>query len=371
MGRDGSPHSNVPQSGSSPRNRSPLTLAVAAVGAGWVTCTRHLPALTNEPRVRVLGIVDKHADRARAAATRFGLPHWSTTLDDPWLQGVECLTIGTPPPEHARFIEIAVGRGWHCLCEKPFALPASTGRELAQAAASASLVLGVVHNFQFSRSGRRLFALVESGRLGSIESVHAFQLSNPRRRLPSWYQSLPGGLFLDEAPHLLYLLRRVLGSLEVRTVDARVDGSEVRNLTATFEHESTWATLSMGFTAAVSEWQFIVVGDRGVAALDVFRDILVTLPNDGAHRAREILRSSSRMVGGHAAGVAASGARMVARRLQYGNDEVVRRFVDAVEGRPERLRWMSAEDGVAVVACMQHLLERVGVDLTPPPSSSP
>jgi scyllo-inositol 2-dehydrogenase (NADP+) len=310
----------------------------------------------------VLGIVDTHHDRAELAAQAFGLPHWGTSLEDGWLDGVDCVTIGTPPPAHAGLIRAALDRGWHCLCEKPLALPAAKAAGLVQGARDAGLVLAVVHNFQFSRSGQRLFDAVESGRLGAVEAVYGFQLSNPKRRLPEWYQGLPGGLFLDEAPHLLYLIRRVLGRLEPRAVDTRLNGSEIRDLSATFQHETIWASLSMGFGASVSEWQFVVVGSDGVAALDVFRDILVVLPNDGSHRAREILRSSARMVGGHVAGVASSGMRIVGHRLLYGNDEIVARFVDAVEGRPERLRWMSGEDGHAVVACMEDILVRAGVD---------
>jgi scyllo-inositol 2-dehydrogenase (NADP+) len=343
-----------------------MTLGVACVGGGWVTRERHLPALKGDGRLRLLGVVDSHPERAEAAARAFELPHWGTSLDESWLEEVDCLTVGTPPPAHAEFIRAAVERGWHCLCEKPFAFPAAEAAELARIARDARLVLAVVHNFQFSRSGQRLFDLVESGRLGAVDAVYGFQLSNPKRRLPHWYQNLPGGLFLDEAPHLLYLIRRLLGRLEPRSVDARLDGQEIRDLSATFEHESIWASLSMSFGASVSEWQFVVVGASGVAALDVFRDILVVLPDDGSHRAREILRSSARMVAGHVAGVASSGARVVGRRLQYGNDEVVRRFVDAIEGRPERLRWMTGEDGYAVVACLEELLGRAGVDTAMP-----
>jgi hypothetical protein len=102
--------------------------------------------------------------------------------------------------------------------------------------------------------------------------------------------------------------------------------------------------------------------------LDVFRDILVVLPNDGSHRAREILRSSGRMVAGHLSGVVSSGVRLVGNRLRYGNDEVVRRFVDAVEGHPERLRWMSGEDGHAVVVSIEEILMRAGIDPVPQPA---
>jgi scyllo-inositol 2-dehydrogenase (NADP+) len=339
-----------------------MTLAVACVGAGWATRERHLPALKGDSRLRLLGVVDNHPERAETAAGAFGLPHWGTSLDESWLDDVDCLTIGTPPAAHAEFIRAALERGWHCLCEKPLAFPAAEAAELVRIAREAGLVLAVVHNFQFSRSGQRLFELVESGRLGAVEAVYGFQFSNPKRRLPHWYPNLPGGLFLDEAPHLLYLIRRVLGRLEPRAVDARLDGRQIRDLSATFEHESIWASLSMSFGASVSEWQFIVVGTRGVAALDVFRDILVVVPNDGSHRAREILRSSAYMVAAHVAGIASSGARVVGRRLLYGNDEVVRRFVDAVEGRPERLRWIAGQDGQAVVACMEDILVRAGID---------
>jgi len=335
-------------------------MKVVCVGAGWVTRTRHVPALAADPRVEILGIVDPSAGRAAEAAAAAGLRHSGTSLDESWVAAADAVTIGTPPLAHAPLLDAALERGLHCLCEKPLALPSDAAAASVERARGAGLVLGVVHNFQYSRSGRRLFELVETGALGRIEAVHGFQLSNPRRRLPEWHHELRGGLFTDESPHLLYLLRRVLGELRPRTVDARLDGHEVEHLVATFEHPEIWATLSMGFRSSISEWQLLVVGDRSVAALDVFRDVLVVLPNDGAHRGREILRTSGALIGRHVAGVVGSGVRLVTRRLAYGNDVVVSRFVDAVEGRPERLAHLRGEDGLAVVRCLEELLDRAG-----------
>ena len=346
-----------------------IPMKVVCSGAGWVTRNRHLPALRSDSRVRVIGVIDRNPDRAEAVAREFGLPHFGGSLDEPWTDEATCLTVGTPPLAHAPLVGVALERGWHCLCEKPFALPSGLAAQLVDQARRSGLVLGVVHNFQFSRSGRRLFELLESGQLGEIEAAYAFQLSNPKRRLPSWYKDLPGGLFLDESPHLLYLMRRVLGRLEPRSVDARLAGGEIRDLGVIFEHESIWASLSMSFNASVSEWQFLVVGSKGVAALDLFRDLLVVAPNDGQHRARDILRTSTAMVGGHLAGVASSGTHLLRRRLLYGNDEVVHRFVYATDGAVHRLRWMSAEDGQAVVECIEDVLRRAGIDPTVPAAS--
>ncbi len=340
-----------------------MTIPIVCAGAGWATGERHLPALTRDPRVRVVGIVDGHLDRAQALAARFNIPHTGTSLDESWAAGARALTIGAPPWQHGELVQVALDRGWDCLCEKPFVLPAARAIELASLARERDTVLATVHNFQFSRAGARLFELVETGKLGTLEAVYGFQLSNHRRRLPHWYRDLVGGLFVDEAAHLLYLFRRILGKLEPRTVDARLDGQEIRDINATFDHESIWASLSMGFNASVSEWQLVVVGSEAVAAFDIFRDLLVVVRNDRGHVARDVLRSSAAMVGGHVAGFAASGLRMVRGRLSYGNDEVVRRFVDAVEGDRDRIRWMTADDGAAVVSCLETLLDRAGLEL--------
>ena len=43
--------------------------------------------------------------------------------------------------------------------------------------------------------------LLKSGELGKIESILELQLTNRNRRLPSWYDELPLGLYYDEAAH--------------------------------------------------------------------------------------------------------------------------------------------------------------------------
>ena len=338
-----------------------LPTRIACIGAGWTVGERHLPSLQLDERVEVVGIVDPHPERAAALARRFAVPNHATGLDAPWLAEVEAATVGVPPLAHAEVVEELLGRGIHVLCEKPLAFPAARAAALVEQAEAAGLVLAVVQNFQFSEAGRRLFELVDHGALGTPTATYGFQLSNPARRLPHWAPGLPGGLFLDETAHLLYLSRRVLGSLSLASVDAHVEGREIRHLTARLAHEHIWSVLELNFTASLSEWQFVVVGDEATAAFDVFRDILVVLKNDGGHRGREVLRTSGAMLGEHLAGVVASGTRLLRRRLLYGNDEVVRRFVDAVRGDPSRLEGLEGARGVEVAACLQDVLDRTGI----------
>jgi len=95
-----------------------------------------------------------------------------------------------------------------------------------------------------------------------------------------------------------------------------------------------------------------------MVAVDIFRDISVLLPNDDAHTAGSILRTTVRGVGEHLAGVVRSGTGHMTGSLLYGNVEVVSRFLDAVEGRGESAE-ISGAAGLAVVRTIDALIRGV------------
>jgi hypothetical protein len=115
----------------------------------------------------------------------------------------------------------------------------------------------------------------------------------------------------------------------------------------------------MNFEAPVSEWQLVVMAEGGLAVIDLFRDIAVFVPHDGRHEARNVVRSSVGLVGGHLGGFFTSGLRLVAGRLLYGNHEGVRRFFDAVEGTSP-LRDITPNDALDVLRAQHAILDAVG-----------
>jgi len=264
--------------------------------------------------------------------------------------------IGTPPDTHYPVAMDALRRGKHVLVEKPFALSAEHAAEMVRAAEEAGLVLAVVHNFQFARATARARALIARGALGEVRTVTGFQASNPARRLPRWIGTLPMGLFTDEAPHLLYLLREFAGAAAPESifVGPPLAGDDPTPLAvgAHFAAAGRAGALTMTFASAVSEWYVVLFGTRRTAIIDLFRDILIVLPDDGGHGSLEVLRTSGSALAGHLRGVLTSGIRHVASQLDYGNREVMRRFVDAaLTGTPPE--GISARDGLAVVEMME------------------
>lgn len=344
----------------------PKSLRVAAVGLGWVTLHRHLPALRRIAGVQVVGVVDRQPGRAAALAGRLGIArhHEGASLRAiPWLDEVEAFSIGTAPMSHASLVREALELGRHVITEKPFVMHPSDGEALVALAAAKRRTLAIVHNFQFARSMRALRADLAAGRFGRIRFVSAVQLGNPARRLPDWYEQLPLGLFYDESPHLLYLLR-ALAPAPLEFLRAEVHPSTLGKPTPAWisAHyvagaEAIPVKLNLAFEAPLSEWHVTVAGERLLGDVDVFRDIYVSVPNDGAHTAWPVLRTSLAATWRHWLGHLRSGPEHLRGTLLYGNEEVFRRFVEAAR-RGDTPADIGPGDALAVLRMQHEIIER-------------
>jgi len=340
----------------------PMPMRFAAVGLGWVTTHRHIPWLGRTSGAQLVGVVDRRAERVRSVRDRLDL-HYAAVSSEadgvPWIDDIDAVTIGTSPMSHFAVASGFLRCGKDVLLEKPLTMTVEESHQLIDLASRNARVLGVVHNFQFARSVRRALRLLERGSLGSLREIWGVQLSNPRRRLPDWCEDLPLGLFYDESPHFLYLMRRFLGdriAVGDVTVVHRAGRQTPISVGARLENGTVPGRIDMHFEAPVSEWQLMVIGSRRLAVVDIFRDIVVTLPNDGEHGARGILRTSVEAGVRHLAGAVASGVLLASGRLAYGNDEVMRRFVAACRSRADP-HGIGGRDGAAVVALQHAVLE--------------
>jgi hypothetical protein len=202
-----------------------------------------------------------------------------------------------------------------------------------------------------------------AGRIGTIRTIYGTQLCNHRRNIPAWCDQMPLGLFFDEAPHFYYIFRSLCGD-EIALRHASVWRSRhagqntPRLINAEYAAPAGYPILlHINFDSSLTEWHVTVVGDNGVADIDVWRDIYVRLPNDGVHTARDILRTSVSGAYQHFCGVLTGGIRHLRKRHLYGNDEVVRRFYRAIQGE-DSLKGMNAAEGIRVVEHMHELITK-------------
>lgn len=332
-------------------------LTVGVLGTGWVALDRHIPSFHRNPFSRVTVVYDRTPGKAAAAARRHGLPYAAATLDEFFSHSPDIVSIATPPWTHRELALQAFAAGAHVFTEKPMAMSTAEAEEMAAAAQAAGRELCVSHNFLFSRSAQRARQLL--GDTPDLVYAAGVQLSSNNRRLPTWYRQLPGGLLFDECPHLLYTLASFLGPLTIDHVRGHLDDTGHPHQVEVLVSGTAPGQITMAFGAPVSEWQVVLVGRDRVVAVDMFRDIAIDLPPDGAHGPAQVLGTSLRATGGHVRGLVTSGSRYLGGRLLYGHDRLIAEFVDSI--RLNRPSPVPVEDAVSVVRLAEEIVAALGI----------
>jgi predicted dehydrogenase len=122
----------------------------------------------------------------------------------------------------------AIAAGKHVYTEKPLAESAADGQELADVAAAAGVINGVVHDKLYLPGLRKLKRLVEAGFFGRILSVRGefgywvFPGDAEPAQRPSWnYRAEDGGgIVLDMFCHWNYVLENLFGRVAAVTARA-------------------------------------------------------------------------------------------------------------------------------------------------------
>src|SRR5690349_10652880 len=108
-----------------------LRIGVAGVGFG---ATVHIPAFQSEG-VEVAAVFSRRRERAQEAADKYGIDHVFTDYDKMLaMNGLDAISVVTPPPLHHSMSLAALAAGKHVICEKPFALNQGEALEMWRAA---------------------------------------------------------------------------------------------------------------------------------------------------------------------------------------------------------------------------------------------
>ena len=206
------------------------------VGTGF-GCRTHVPAL-RAAGFEVVGLVGTDSERTRQRAESSGVARSFTDLDEAIARtGAKVVTIASPPNTHAPLCMIAISRGCHVLCEKPFARDTHEAREVLEAAQRAGIVHLLGHEFRWSPE-RALFArAIADGLVGRPRLAILVQymelVANPEAKMPQWWfdEQAGGGWLGAHGSHIVDQVRTAVGefaslSATLPTVSARERAAE-------------------------------------------------------------------------------------------------------------------------------------------------
>ncbi|NRF95755.1 Gfo/Idh/MocA family oxidoreductase [Paenibacillus frigoriresistens] len=345
---------------------------VCIFGAGNISNTRHIPALKKISSVTLHGVMSDREKNIERTLKKYKIPHSIVIKDTKnnleklentsWFKDVDAVVIGAPPKEHYPLVKLALLLDKHVLVEKPMMMNKEECDELIELAKFKNKHFCVMHNFQYASKMMKLNKIIESKLYGDIVSITELQFTNRYRRLPEWYNDLPLGLFYDEAAHFIYLLERHGGSVKINNVYATFNENEddstpiLLNVTATAGIVPV--QIMLNFNAPICEWYYVVNFKERILIYDFFKDILINLPTDNEHYAKDILRNSIKQTLQYWTQFAINGFKMVTGNLLYGHDKTLYNFIEGIRsGRFDSN--ITAENGRNNVIVMNEIVGRV------------
>ncbi|MBV0925197.1 Gfo/Idh/MocA family oxidoreductase [Halomicroarcula limicola] len=298
-----------------------MTIRAGIVGAGDIALDRHLPTYRDTSGVTVSGVYDRNPDTLGMAVETHGVTPVHSLTD---LHSIsDLIVICTPPWAHHDIAVDALSAGCDVLTEKPLAVTVDQADNMIATANDTGQSLSVVNNFLYLDSVQRAKRLIRAGAYGSVMKMHALQFRqfDHDSHSPDWFEKLPGGMFWDESPHMMYLLREFLGDLSVESVrtEPRDGPKQEHNIYARFTGQAdTAGKLVMDFDSPITEWWLLLFCEEGLLCVDLFRDVLVQLTKEADHSASRVLSVLLNTVWQLTAGTVVSGTNRVRERVLHG-----------------------------------------------------
>jgi predicted dehydrogenase len=193
-------------------------LGVVVVGTGF-GCLTHVPAL-RDAGFDVKALVGRDPEKTTAKAERFEVPLGLTSLEEALaLEGVDAVSVVTPPHTHHDLVVAAVEAGKHVVCEKPFATDAAEAQRMLDAAEAAGVVHLLGTEFRFGTGQALLRRVVQRGDIGEPRMA-MFVLEVPliadhAAEVPGWWEdrSEGGGWFGAHGSHWIDQVQSMLGPI--------------------------------------------------------------------------------------------------------------------------------------------------------------
>jgi len=210
-------------------------VALGIIGYGIMGERLLRAALAHDPAViRVAGVWDPASSAlGRLQESLPAVPRLASA--DAVIAAAECVYIAAPPSSHLAYAGQALAAGRAVLCEKPLAVDVAAAERFVAGLAGQGARAAVNFPFASSFAVDQLEAWLREGAIGTPARAH-IEVAFARWPRPwqtaaaSWLaRRAEGGFTREVVSHFLFLVRRLLGPLALRTGRADYpdgDGSE-------------------------------------------------------------------------------------------------------------------------------------------------
>lgn len=220
-----------------------LKFGIVGGGGGFIGNVHRHGALMDDLAVLTAGCFSRNADTNHKYAKRWGVAESNriyadyeemAAVESAREDGIDFVSITTPNDTHYPIVKSFLQHGIHVMCDKPLALTAEQGRELAALAKEKDLLCGVSYTYTGYAMVRQAREMIDAGEIGKITCIQgeypqewlAVSLVSERSEQAVWRQdpkrSGASGCCADIGTHIECLIAKMTG-LHPRRVIARFD----------------------------------------------------------------------------------------------------------------------------------------------------
>lgn len=212
----------------------------AIIGLGKMGLS-HAAILNAHPEVELVAVCDTSSMVLDAFKKYSKIKTYSDYGEMLEKESLEFVLIATPTRFHYQMTKLALERGLHVFCEKPFSLTVEEGEELVKIANGKWLVNQVGYHNHFIGTFRELKRLLQIGVIGEL--VHftgeAYGPVVVKEKVGTW-RSKPeegGGCLYDYASHVINLIQEIIS----RPVKAK--GIQLKSIYSKGVEDAVYGTL--------------------------------------------------------------------------------------------------------------------------------
>lgn len=263
-------------------------LRVGLLGVGAIAQVVHLPVLSQLEDVELVAVCDVDQPRARAIASRFGIPNvWGN--DDIVFQSddVDAIIICSPNYLHEQQAIAGLESGKHVLVEKPLAITAEAAQRVIDVAERTGRTLMIAMNNRYRPDTMALRPFAQGGELGHIFLTRGAWLNRKMRMVrPTWRHrrdTAGGGAMMDVGVQTLDLCLWMQGFPEAASVVTHMhfpEGMEVEDTAGIMVRlkngSAVSLTVSWSLVAERDRHYMRMLGTRGsgaISPLAVYKEV--------------------------------------------------------------------------------------------------
>jgi predicted dehydrogenase len=193
---------------------------IAMLGTGLIGTfyTQTLHGLRSRDRVTV--VYSRNKEKARAFASKHGIPKWTDNLDEAVTDlEINVVVVGIPNNLHKDAVLKAAAAGKAILCTKPLARTASEALEMVRAVEKAGVFAGYLEDLVYTPKTLKSLKSVRNGALGKVLWVRSRE-THPGPH-SDWFWNLEqagGGAIVDMGCHTIEIIRNFIGK-DIRPVE--------------------------------------------------------------------------------------------------------------------------------------------------------